>query len=198
MIVDVERDGDRVMVVSGRLPVPMIRIAGVWRVGAFSVDDTTANFRMATDEEAEALFQEAVETFWVDKDQFMREKNAKDAAHKEWRKKECTDYTIYINDNFHYMNPDERITGPTFNTAEEAVAECKRIVDRNLRWLRLGAKDPNDPKGLYRRYVSFGDDPLIKADGPNQKLFSAWTYAEERCKEIVEEDINDMELYDLG
>jgi hypothetical protein len=197
MIVDVERDGDRVMVISGRLPVPMIRIAGVWRVGVFPVDDTTANFRMATGEEAEALFQEAVETFWRDKDQFMREKKANDAAYEEWKKTKSTEFTVHIDDNFRPYDSSDRITGPTFSTFEEAVAECKRIVDRNLRWLRLGTKDPNDPEELYRRYTGFGDDPFIKTDGPDGPSFSAWEYAKERCKKIVKEDINDKTLYNF-
>jgi hypothetical protein len=93
------------------------------------------------------------------------------------------------------MDVEHRITGPTFSTAEEAVAECKRIVDRSLRWKRLHAKDKNDPEELYETYTFFGDDPFIKADGPDRPKFSARTYAKERCKEIVNEDINDKTLY---
>jgi len=44
-----------------------------------------------------------------------------------------TKYQIFIDDNFHYMDEDERIAGDVFDTAEEAIAAAKKIVDKSLR-----------------------------------------------------------------
>jgi hypothetical protein len=103
-------------------------------------------------------------------------------------------YQIFIDDNFHYMDESERDEGNSFDSAEEAIIEAKKIVDRSLRWERMQAKAPDDAEELYDRYTDFGDDPFIRSGDPDCK-FSAWNYAKERCKEIVLEDINDQALY---
>ena len=54
-----------------------------------------------------------------------------------------------IDDNFHYMDEDERCDSGTFKTYEEAVSAAKEIVDRSLRWERGQSKNPNDPDELY-------------------------------------------------
>src|SRR5205823_728119 len=41
-------------------------------------------------------------------------------------------YKVMVDDNFHYMEEDERDEFGTFSTIEEAVASCKRIVDDDL------------------------------------------------------------------
>jgi hypothetical protein len=99
-------------------------------------------------------------------------------------------YELYQADNFHYGDEDERDLLGAFSSAQKAIAEAKQIVDRSLRWERLQATDPNNAEELYDRYKDFGDDPFIISDDPNCK-FSAWTYAKERCRDIVNEDIKD-------
>jgi hypothetical protein len=42
-------------------------------------------------------------------------------------------YRVMVDDNFHYMDEDERFEHGSFPTAEEAIAACKRIVDEILR-----------------------------------------------------------------
>ncbi len=103
-------------------------------------------------------------------------------------------YRIMIDDNFHYMEEDEHIDGPDYESCEEAIDECKRIVDKSLRWERLQSKDPNDADELYDRYTDFGDDPFVRSDD-RECSFSAWNYAKQRCKNIVKENLNDSELY---
>ena len=60
-VVSIDRSSGRVMVLaSGVLPVPLIRVAGVWEVGTFSADDLKDNCERVTDsKEATYLVQEA-------------------------------------------------------------------------------------------------------------------------------------------
>jgi len=98
--------------------------------------------------------------------------------------KPAIQYKVYKDDNFHYMDESERDFVGVFSSAKEAISKAKHIVDRSLRWERLQATDPNDSEELYDRYKDFGDDPFIISEDPNCK-FSAWTYAKERCRDIV-------------
>jgi hypothetical protein len=86
-------------------------------------------------------------------------------------------YKVMVDDNFHYMEEDERDESGTFSTIEEAIAACKQIADDSLRHLAQGKNYTAD--GLYDCYVSFGSDPFIVAldsrDG--RPSFSAWNYA---------------------
>jgi hypothetical protein len=41
-------------------------------------------------------------------------------------------YKVLIDDNFHFMDESERVTYGVFATANEAIAECKAIVDECL------------------------------------------------------------------
>ena len=106
-------------------------------------------------------------------------------------------YTVYIDDNFHYMDEEERSSGGVFRSADEAKARAAEIVDRSIRWERLQAKNPDDPDELYDRYTDFGDDPFVVSDDPDFH-FSAWDYAKQRCQEIVKEDLNDKNIYDFS
>ena len=110
--------------------------------------------------------------------------------------KPAIQYKVYRDDNFHYMDESERDFVAVFSSAEEAIDHAKQIVDRSLRWQRLQATDPNNAEELYGRYKDFGDDPFIRSEDPNFK-FSAWEYAKESCRKIVEEDIKDKKLYDI-
>ena len=78
---------------------------------------------------------------------------------------------------------DERHEHGIFDTAEEAVAECRKLVDRSL----IHESRPGiSADALYDRYTSFGDDPFITViDGTDDRVhFSAWSYAKERCSVI--------------
>jgi hypothetical protein len=66
-------------------------------------------------------------------------------------------YKVLIDDNFHFMNEDYRVTSGVFDTVDEAVAACKLIVDECLEpMLQPGMT----ARALYEQYEGFGDDPF--------------------------------------
>ena len=88
-------------------------------------------------------------------------------------------FTIKVADNFHYMDDGETYTLGTFPSLEQAVQRSKEIVDTFLEKNYRPGMTCND---LFDQYKSFGDDPYILGKG--KISFSAWDYAEKRCKEI--------------
>ena len=95
-------------------------------------------------------------------------------------------YQVMIDDNFHRYDESERIEQGVYDTVEEALATCRRIVDESVE----GAYLPGiSPEALYERYTGFGDDPFILVlDGADERPeFSAWDYAKERCRAICSE-----------
>jgi len=93
-------------------------------------------------------------------------------------------YCVFVDDNFHYQDDAERFADGVFDTAQEALAHCKKIVDDSLR--HLYKHYPSTADRLYDDYQDFGDDPFIRSDDPNCK-FSGWGYAKHRAKDIVAE-----------
>jgi hypothetical protein len=94
-------------------------------------------------------------------------------------------YSVMIDDNFHYMKEEDRLHFGTFSTAEEAVAACPKIVDDRL---ESHNKPGMTAKDLYDLYVMFGEDPFVlptdratTVDQANWN-FGAWDYAKERVK----------------
>jgi hypothetical protein len=91
-------------------------------------------------------------------------------------------YRVMVDDNFHYMDEDERGQAGSFATAEEAIAACRKLVDD---WLARHHKPGMTADELYDHYISFGDDPFVVAtQGAAAADFSAWTYARERTRAI--------------
>jgi hypothetical protein len=90
-------------------------------------------------------------------------------------------YKVLIDDNFHFMDEDERVTHGLFVTADEAVAACKLIVDECLEPM---VQSGMTATALYEQYEGFGDDPFVMAVDPKDApvTFSAWAYAKERCE----------------
>ena len=93
----------------------------------------------------------------------------------------CTPCKVFVDDNFHYTDEDERYQLGEFATLEAAMAACKKIVDD---FLLENYKPGMTTEALYRQYTSFGEDPWIVGQEDDRKPFSAWTYAEQRCREI--------------
>lgn len=91
---------------------------------------------------------------------------------------------MLIDDNFHYMDESERVTHGVFETADEAVAACRAIVDEFLAEAFRPGMSATD---LHDQYVHFGDDPFILPnDIQGQPVkFSAWDYARKRSEEIA-------------
>ncbi len=88
-------------------------------------------------------------------------------------------YTVFVDDNFHYMDESERYKLGEFADCASALVACKQIVDEFL--TSCGAN--NDE--LYQQYVTFGEDPWISSEDSECK-FSAWNYARERAKELAQ------------
>jgi hypothetical protein len=87
-------------------------------------------------------------------------------------------YTVYVDDNFQYMDEDARTKHGTYESLEEALQACKAIVDACL---MRGYEPGMSARQLYEGYVASGDDPFIV--GPDAH-FSAWTYAKQRCETL--------------
>ena len=93
-------------------------------------------------------------------------------------------YKVMVDDNFHYMDEDERYHHGIFSTAEEAIAACKRIVDENL---ENQVKPGMTATELYESYTNFGSDPFVVTLSPADERidFSAWDYARERSQIVT-------------
>ncbi len=89
-------------------------------------------------------------------------------------------YRVLIDDNFHYMDEEERCHGGDFDTLEEAIVYCRKIVDD---YLARAFKPDMSAEALYSSYTSFGEDPFIAGHDP-RTTFSAWDYAKARCAEL--------------
>ena len=86
-------------------------------------------------------------------------------------------YKVWIDDNFHFMNEDERIFHGEFDTPTQAIVACQKIVDANIKSITENEIDPNK---AYESYVCFGDDPWIEGLD-----FSAFEYAKIKIKELL-------------
>jgi hypothetical protein len=94
-------------------------------------------------------------------------------------------YTVYIDDNFDYMDEDKRATYGNFESLEEAVQVCKTIVDAFLTKVH---KPGMSARQLHEEYIASGDDPFIRGPGAS---FSAWTYARQRCEALCGGSVED-------
>lgn len=93
-------------------------------------------------------------------------------------------YRVYVDDNFHFMDEGHRYQLGTYEDWESAVTACKRIVDD---FLQHAYKPGMTSQELLQGYRGFGEDPFIVGPGTDPPKFSAWHYAEDRCKEICGE-----------
>src|SRR5215471_14480730 len=89
-------------------------------------------------------------------------------------------YTVYVDDNFHYMDESERYKLGEFADCASAIAACKQIVDEFFANCYLENTDAE----LLKQYLFFGEDPWISSDDPDCR-FSARDYALERAKELA-------------
>jgi hypothetical protein len=88
-------------------------------------------------------------------------------------------YKVMVDDNFHYMEEDERWEFGTFATAPDALAVCRNLVDGSLTDCHKRGMTASD---LYDRYLSFGDEPfVVAAAGAPPVDFSARAYAQDRA-----------------
>ena len=90
-------------------------------------------------------------------------------------------YKVFVDDNFHYMDEDERTFAGEFPDEESALAVCRRIVDECL---ENAYKPGMSAADLWQGYVGFGEDPFIVPVNAPAVKFSAWDYARQRCAEL--------------
>ncbi len=89
-------------------------------------------------------------------------------------------FTVYIDDNFHYMDESERYTYGEYETYEQAVEACKAIIDKELESFN---KNTDNDMNVYAQHCMFGEDPWITPTPEGKKHFSARDYANQRCEE---------------
>jgi hypothetical protein len=89
-------------------------------------------------------------------------------------------YTIFVDDNFHNGAEEERYLLGEYESYQEAVAVCKKIVDD---FMSKGYRNGMSFKELWEGYMMFGEDPFIESKDP-ECTFSAWSYAKQRCVEL--------------
>ncbi len=92
-------------------------------------------------------------------------------------------YRVYVDDNFHFNDEEARYKLGEFDTCEEAVAACKKIVDE---FMEKAYKKGMSFDELYGGYTGFGEDPFIQTEDERCQ-FSAWNYARERSRELCGE-----------
>jgi|GEM_PF-1144206 hypothetical protein len=83
-------------------------------------------------------------------------------------------FTVLVDDNFHFMDEDERWTAGTYDSLREALERCLQMVGQDL---LQGHRATMAAADLYESYTMMGDDPFIQ--GPMKTMFSAWNYAQE-------------------
>lgn len=89
-------------------------------------------------------------------------------------------YTVYVDDNFHYMDEGERYKLGDFPTAHAAIRAAERVVDD---YLTSAHKPGMTADELLVSYLHFGEDPyIIPADAGVH--FSARAYARARCRAL--------------
>jgi hypothetical protein len=92
-------------------------------------------------------------------------------------------YRVLVDDNYHYMDPGERYELGTYDSAEDALAVCRQLVDLSL---NEGYQPGMTAEALFGYYKNFGDDPFIVVLGGSDESakFSAWSYAQECCRSM--------------
>lgn len=85
-------------------------------------------------------------------------------------------YELYSDDNFHFMDEDERVKLGEFGTYAAAVQKAKEIVDR---YLQNRLHEGNSAEEAASSWRSFGDDPFLPAGPKGVPIFSASSYVSE-------------------
>lgn len=97
-------------------------------------------------------------------------------------------YTVMVDDNFNYMDKDERYKYGEYDTYGEAAFECKRIVDE---FLYNAIMHGTDRKDLYKTYMMFGEDPFVvipDVPGSENEHYSAREWAKKRCENYIKDE----------
>jgi hypothetical protein len=88
-------------------------------------------------------------------------------------------FQVFVDDNFHYMDENERYRLGGFSTREAALEASRRIVDEFLESTYRPGLTADE---LWELYMMFGDNPFVVAADGTVCKFSGWDYARERCR----------------
>ena len=88
------------------------------------------------------------------------------------------EFTVWVDDNYHFMDEGERYKLGDFATEAQALAAAKAIVDEFLLEHYIPGMSAEQ---LLAGYKQYGEDPWFVS---TEQPFSAWRYAEERCRKI--------------
>lgn len=88
-------------------------------------------------------------------------------------------YKVCI-DDIDIVDDPERFA-PEYDSAEEAIAAAKAMVDAEL---KVYYEPKMTSEELYESYELWGEDPFIASTHPDICQFSALDYAKERCEEM--------------
>jgi len=91
-------------------------------------------------------------------------------------------FAVWVDDNFHYMDEDERYLKGRYATYASALEVCVTMMEEELQSYFKAGMTASE---LYGQYTSFGADPWISGVlPPGVEKFSAWNYARRRAAEI--------------
>lgn len=85
-----------------------------------------------------------------------------------------TGFTVYVDDNYHYMDEDERWTLGVFGSAEEALSAAEDLVTKSVTAMYEAGMSASE---VFGRYQMFGNDPFIVGVGFERRSFHAWDFA---------------------
>ena len=89
-------------------------------------------------------------------------------------------YELYVDENYDYMDEDERYKAGEFDNLDDAVEAAKKIVDDFL-LSALNKRPYISAEELYSIYTRSGEDPWIH---PNYSNYNSWDYAKVRCRKL--------------
>lgn len=97
--------------------------------------------------------------------------------------------TVFVNDNYHFQDEDERYKLGEFDTLDAAISACQRLVDEYLEEALEDRMSPiTSAEALYQSYTMFGPDPFV-VGAAEHVPFSAWNYAKQRCQYIFSDQL---------
>ncbi|RBP45933.1 hypothetical protein DES53_102317 [Roseimicrobium gellanilyticum] len=91
-----------------------------------------------------------------------------------------TGFTVYVDENSHYRDEEERYTKGVYPTYEEALSIAKSMLEQDLHQSLENGKTATEWLDLY---FTFGEDPWISPTPDGVAKFSAWDYARELAKQ---------------
>jgi hypothetical protein len=91
-------------------------------------------------------------------------------------------HQVLVMDN--YCPPDESATvvARSFDSLDEAIAYCKRVVDE---FLQATFKPGMSADRLWKHYTTFGKNPEVWGASNDKTIFVGWDYAKRRCEVLA-------------